>query len=533
MQTGFRGVDRRVDEAAAATSSMPAIESDSSRWRRNYLFFLCAATIVALLPLALAHTAIPVPGDGWRFASLAGVVGLVALMTWLGSWALSGRLWPAFVALAVTPAWAMSELAGTPAKQIMHRPAFSIAAFGVAGIAFGWLVRAIRAPQVDSRWRPFGSIGTEAVCVAALFVAVGVTGRLLPAPVVIGVVLGVATVAAWWITAGMCLRWPDATRADRHMLGVSLLTFGLAAADRTAGRLDYAGRLGSWALVCGCAVALIGWLVLLGCGLHALVEARDFARWRQAALRGSRDEITRRWNEERRAVSESRHDLRSLTAGIHHATSMLLRYRDHLDTQDQQQLEFALASEIRRLAHALEADPENARRERFSLRSAIEPVIVAERARGTVVWADLVDVEVVGSADDTAAHVQNLLLNAYRHAQGAEVCVLATVDGLTAKVRVVDDGPGLPEAVRRRAAALFAGSVPIAERELVAALPRQRVGAGAGGWPVYRRSGLGLAICARLAREQGGRIRMLDVARGTAFELSLPLACPVDAGWLA
>ena len=514
-----------------ATSSMPAVES--LRWRHSHLFFLCAATIVAVLPLALAHTAIPVPGDGWRFASVAGIVGLATLMTWLGSWALSGRLWPAFVALAVTPAWALSELAGTPAKQIMHRPVFSIAAFGVAGIAFGWFVRAIRSPQVDSRWRPFGSLIAEAACVTALFVAVGITGRLLRAPVAIAVALGIATVAAWWATAGISLRWSDATRADRHMLAVSLLTFGLAAADRTAGRVDYANGVGSWALVCGCAVALLGWLVLLGGGLHALIGARDFARWRQTALRGSRDEITQRWNAERRAVSESRHDLRSLTAGIHHATSMLLRYREHLGAQDQEQLESALASEIRRLAHALDADPENAQRERFSLRSAIEPVIVAERARGTVVWADLADAEVIGSADGTAALVQNLLLNASRHAQGAEVRVVATLDGLTAKVRVVDDGPGLPEAVRCRAAALFAGSLPIGERELVAALPRKRVGADAGDRPAYRRSGLGLAICARLAREQGGRIRILDVARGTAFELSLPLACPADAGWLA
>jgi signal transduction histidine kinase len=45
----------------------------------------------------------------------------------------------------------------------------------------------------------------------------------------------------------------------------------------------------------------------------------------------------------------------------------------------------------------------------------------------------------------------------------------------------------------------------------------------------HSRSGLGLAICARLAREQGAQLRLVPTKVGTRVELLLPLAADAAA----
>jgi signal transduction histidine kinase len=45
----------------------------------------------------------------------------------------------------------------------------------------------------------------------------------------------------------------------------------------------------------------------------------------------------------------------------------------------------------------------------------------------------------------------------------------------------------------------------------------------------HAHSGLGLAICARLAREQGARLRLVPTKVGTRVELLLPLAADAAA----
>jgi signal transduction histidine kinase len=107
-----------------------------------------------------------------------------------------------------------------------------------------------------------------------------------------------------------------------------------------------------------------------------------------------------------------------------------------------------------------------------------------------------------GDARSLRHLLRNLLENARRHAPGAppEVEVERTPAG-GARVRVLDRGPGVPEAERARVFEPFA----------------RGAGASAPG------SGLGLALVRRVARHHGGDARCLPRPGGGAcFEVDLP-----------
>jgi signal transduction histidine kinase len=90
----------------------------------------------------------------------------------------------------------------------------------------------------------------------------------------------------------------------------------------------------------------------------------------------------------------------------------------------------------------------------------------------------------------------NLLRNADEASEGrGEVRVRATVDGVWGRIRVEDDGPGVPPALRTE---LF----------------REGVGRG---------HGIGLALARGLARGQGGELVLVPTDAGATFELSLPM----------
>jgi signal transduction histidine kinase len=82
------------------------------------------------------------------------------------------------------------------------------------------------------------------------------------------------------------------------------------------------------------------------------------------------------------------------------------------------------------------------------------------------------------------------------------VTLLAERTGATVRLRIADDGPGLPEAVR---ANLF-----------------RRQQSTTGG------SGMGLSIARELAEQNGGVLQLAESARGTVFVLELP-ACATMA----
>lgn len=91
----------------------------------------------------------------------------------------------------------------------------------------------------------------------------------------------------------------------------------------------------------------------------------------------------------------------------------------------------------------------------------------------------------------------NLVANAAQAQGEGQVTVRAGRDGATAVVRVEDQGPGVPEALRASLFELF-----VTTRE--------------GG------TGLGLAISRRLVEAHGGTLALVPSARGATFEVRLP-----------
>ncbi len=114
----------------------------------------------------------------------------------------------------------------------------------------------------------------------------------------------------------------------------------------------------------------------------------------------------------------------------------------------------------------------------------------------------LVEVEVRGPAGDAPsvvgdrAQLRRLLLNLTRNAAQAGAGRV-TVERTAAGFAVTDDGPGLPPAVAERAFEAF-----YTTRE--------------------KGTGLGLALCRKIAEAHGGRIALAPSGAGARFEVTLP-----------
>jgi len=502
----FSGADRRASRSADFLTARRS--SGFGRLRLSVLLWSFGLAVLAGLP-ATAFVVHGVRiGDCWPIAMGSGVLGAAAIASWLGVWAFSGRTWPVYVALAIVPYWAVAEVSSSPADGVTHRLVAVLGAIVPAATALILIDRAHRRPEVDTPSRLVRGLGLVllgAVVVLAWLVFGADLASNVSRPV--AWVAGAAAVVVWCIAANVAHRCSDMTPDDRQHLTLGLIAFALGTGDRTIGALYPSHELGSFAFICGRAVTLLGWALVFVAAAHSLARARAHASGRERELRTARDDAVRGQLTDRRTFDEARHDLRSLVAGIHGASATLSRYRDFLGTHEQLELESALTTEIARLQHAV--GTMNGRANRFALCTSIEPVVVAQRACGASIQADLVDVEVLGAADAAAAIVQNLLTNARRHAPGAAISITTEVVADAVLLVVGDSGQGLPEAIRRRVVNLFHHGQATAE---------QASGAVAGG------TGLGLAICARLAAEQGVRLRLLDRPVGTHIELSLPLA---------
>jgi signal transduction histidine kinase len=121
---------------------------------------------------------------------------------------------------------------------------------------------------------------------------------------------------------------------------------------------------------------------------------------------------------------------------------------------------------------------------------------------GEPVWA-------VGDPRAAARVMRVFLDNALRHGArpGTVVTIAVEAAGSHARVRVTDEGPGVPEADRERVFGRF-----------------ERGAAAGSGF------GLGLAIARGLARQMGGDVRVRDRGPGACFEATLPgCAAPEDA----
>jgi signal transduction histidine kinase len=197
---------------------------------------------------------------------------------------------------------------------------------------------------------------------------------------------------------------------------------------------------------------------------------------------------------QRRFVADASHELRSPVATLRAASdvwaadagvprdliALVAAESGRLEGLVGDLLLLARADEGRTLAERVEVD--------------LDEVVEAEVRRlrqvapGLRIVFSAVPVRVVGDPSALARAVRNLTDNAVRHASSlVELHLVPEQDG--AQVRVLDDGPGIPEADRER----------VLERFVRLDASRQR---GSGG------TGLGLAIVAEIAVAHGGSVRV-------------------------
>ena len=223
---------------------------------------------------------------------------------------------------------------------------------------------------------------------------------------------------------------------------------------------------------------------------------------------------------ERRFVADASHEIRTPAAVIRSSAEIL--QREHLVAQPGRPLVEDIVGEADRLGRLVEDLLALAASEQGALAVETAPVDLVDLARTAVRRATplagdrglrltgpgegATPISVDGDADRLLQVLLILLDNAFRHSPpGGSVAVMAAraADRL-ARVEVLDEGPGVPVALREK---IF---------EPFARMPSSRSQADAG-------SGLGLAIARRLVELHGGTLTVEDGPGGGArFVLQMP-----------
>jgi signal transduction histidine kinase len=214
---------------------------------------------------------------------------------------------------------------------------------------------------------------------------------------------------------------------------------------------------------------------------------------------------------QRRLVSDASHELRSPVAAIRQHAEVALAHPDRTTTAELAETVLAEDLRLQRLAEDLLL---LTRADEHTLGLRRRPVDLddlvfdeARRLRGvsrlrvdtTSVSAGRVDADAAG----LRRVLRNLGDNAVRHAAGQVAFSVAERDGVV-RLRVDDDGPGIPEADRER----------VFERFVRLDDARARDDGG---------SGLGLAIVAELVAAHGGTVAITpSPTGGTRVEVALP-----------
>ncbi len=382
-----------------------------------------------------------------------------------------------------------------------HDPALT-APLARAAIALGALTLAARtaySPQVVSRLRP-GRLLAEAAAISAglyvLFVvilaAVGDGGRtVLYLTVEVTVTLAWTAVGGWFALLagrGRLGSWP----------GCAMLVIAAQEVLRLASVLEPK----TWMFPAGTLMLVAAGVALAGSGkgLIDVLSHQDRSLLRLSVdLQASEDRIAG----ERDRQQEHLHDVRSALAAIRSANGTLHRYAARLDARTKATLEDALTKELGRLEGLVDPTISHPLSD-FRLRDLLGPLVATESSHGSEILLHVGDLAVHGRPVDTAAVVQNLLVNARRYAPGSVVTVHASERDGRVALQVEDSGPGIPE---RERAAVF-------ERGI-----RGSTSHGVDG------TGLGLFVSRRLMAEQHGSLKLRPGAAGGAcFVLDLPAA---------
>jgi K+-sensing histidine kinase KdpD len=246
----------------------------------------------------------------------------------------------------------------------------------------------------------------------------------------------------------------------------------------------------------------------------ALAELAELTRERdRMQAEAVEAEALRRSDELKTALLRSiSHDLRTPLTSIIAGGSAL--GSPTLTAEERTELSEAIVGEGERLSRLVENLLDMSRLEAGKAQPHREPVDLAEvldAARGGVPAGDAIRLAIDGDLpmvdadpDQLERAFANLIENAIRHGEGRPVLVQSRRQGGQIAIRVVDQGPGIPEGEWER---IFE--------------PFQR-GATSGG---RAGSGLGLAIARGFVEANGGAITIESLpGQGTTFVISLPCA---------
>ena len=248
-------------------------------------------------------------------------------------------------------------------------------------------------------------------------------------------------------------------------------------------------------------------LSLLVVLLDALALAALGAAWaRQAARRQQMAERAARGEALARVAATAAHEIRN-PLGIIRGTIELLRERSvaHLTERDQRGLSDVL-EEVDRM-RALTDDLLDLSADRPLAEAEVDLAqILSDAARAAeATHADLrIRLElpealpVRGDPGRLRQVFANLLQNAAQAQRSGEIQVTASAGGDELRVRVIDQGPGVPAEVRSRLFEPFVTSRA-------------------------QGTGLGLAVARRLIVRHGGALELVPTERGATFEVRMPV----------
>jgi signal transduction histidine kinase len=359
--------------------------------------------------------------------------------------------------------------------------------------------RGLRGPRVDSGLRPtqllLMTLGLAAA-LYAVFVSVLISfraGGQTPE------VLAVETIVALgWLAAGVIccersrrgLMTPWVGFALVLMSGQEMLRFMTVLVPTP------------WMFAAGTLLLVAAGVSIAGSGsdLHFALRDKDSRLLSLSVdLRASESRI----EGERERREEQLHDVRSALAAIRCANGTLHKYAARLDERTKATLDDALTKELSRLEGLVDPTLINPLVD-FRLAELLAPIVATETNQGSEILLQVGDVSAHGRPFDTAAVVQNLIVNARRYAPGSVVSIHASrVDG-RAVLQVEDSGPGIPE------------------RERASVFERGIRGSSSAGVPG---TGLGLFVSSRLMAEQRGSLKLrAGAAGGACFVVELPAA---------
>lgn len=234
------------------------------------------------------------------------------------------------------------------------------------------------------------------------------------------------------------------------------------------------------------------------------------------SINGLMARLATAFSAQRRFLADAAHELRTPVTALRLQLQLLERSRDHAERQQAVADLRAGIDRSQRLIEQLlqvarsEPDGEVMRREAVDLSELVRSTVAALSTKAEHLGLDLgadaaAPVLVEGDAAQLGVLLNNLVENALRYTPaGGVVDVAARASAGQAVLRVVDDGPGIPDAERGRVFDRFyrCDTAPEQARDL-------------GG------SGLGLAIVKAIAERHGARIELRDPAKGRGLEVEI------------